>query len=451
MDIQNLQKSILNISPLDGRYNNKTKILKNYFSEYALFKYRLKIEIDYLLELGKINIIEINTKDSKTILDIYTNFSIKDIFSIKKIEDEINHDIKALEYFIREKLEKKIENKKILNFIHFALTSQDINSSAYILSIKYFNCNELIPLLDSLLQSIQNQVIKTSSITILSKTHGQPASPTILGKEFNVFYERLNNQIEKLKNIEYSTKFGGATGNFNAHKFVYPDINWVEFSDNLVNNLGLKRNKYTTQIDHYDNYSEIFDILRRINVILIDFCQDIWLYISNNYFKLKIVKKEVGSSAMPHKINPINFENGEGNLHLSNALLQLFSNKLPVSRLQRDLTDSTILRNIGCAYGYMYIALLSIIDGIEKLDINHEEIQKSLENNYLVIAEGIQSKLKALNIENSYEKLKNITRNYSSISELKININNFIENLDIEQTQKDELLQLTPNNYNGIY
>jgi len=443
--------SLLNISPIDGRYKNKTIQLKDYFSEYALFKYRCYIEIKYLIELGKLEIIEINEIDKKHINKIYNDFCIDNALKIKEIEKTTNHDIKALEYYIRQELDDKLVNKNILNFVHFGLTSQDINSSSYALSIKNFNTNKLIPLLNEVLENIKVKSRESCQTVILAKTHGQPASPTNMGKELNVFYERLNLQIEKLKNIEYTTKFGGATGNLNAHKFCYPNIDWVSFSNKFINLLGLVRNQTTTQIDHYDNYSEVFDILKRINVILIDFCQDIWLYISNNYFKLKIKKNEVGSSAMPHKVNPINFENAEGNLYLSNAILQLFTQKLPISRLQRDLTDSTILRNIGSAYSYMYIALLSISEGINKLDLNTKVIEKDLNDNYLVVAEAIQSKLKTLNIPNSYEKIKEITRNYDSILQLKEKIKTFINSLDIEQQNKDLLINLSSSNYVGYY
>ena len=438
---------IMNISPIDGRYNKKTHILKEYFSEFALFKYRLFIEIKYLLELGKQNVISINNNDEKTINNVYINFSKDDVITIKKIEETTQHDIKALEYFIRSKLENNLENEKIINYVHFCLTSQDINSTSYVLSIKQFNNVILIPKLSKILKCLNKIILNNMSLVMMAKTHGQPATPTTLGKEFCVYHERLTNQLNLLLKYDYKTKFGGATGNFNAHKFIFPQKNWISFSNIFINSIGLKRNNFTTQIDHYDNYAQVFDILRRINTILIDFCQDIWLYISNNYFKLKIVESHVGSSTMPHKINPINFENAEGNFYLANSLFQLFSNKLPISRLQRDLTDSTILRNLGVAYGYMYISLCSLETGIEKLEINKPIIDKDLEENYVIIAEAIQYKLKILNVKDSYEKIKNITRNYNSVDELKNNLRTYILSLDIDENEKNNLININPQEY----
>jgi adenylosuccinate lyase len=440
--------SLLSISPIDGRYAKRTNELNLFFSEFALIKYRTYIECQYLIELDKLGLITINSVSKYILNTLMTEFSIDNAKEIKNIETRTNHDVKAVEYFLREKLIK--EQPEICNFIHFALTSQDINSSSNMLSIKDSINSVMMPTIFNMTKLLQGLVFEWRDITFLSMTHGQSASPSKLGKEFQVFLNRIDVQIKQLSEVSYTTKFGGAVGNFNAHKVAYPDIDWITFSDNFIDNIGLERNKYTTQIDHYDNYSIIFDIFKRINVILIDLCQDIWFYISRNIIKQKIVKGEVGSSTMPHKVNPIDFENAEGNLHLANSLFEVFSRKLPVSRMQRDLTDSTILRNIGCSFGYSIIAYKSIIKGINKLDINDDIIRKELYGNYVVIAEGIQTKLKVFGIENSYEKIKNITRNNLDTETLKQNIIEFINDLELSNEQKQELLEITPENYFGI-
>ena len=440
--------SLLSISPIDGRYYKRTNELNMYFSEFALIKYRTYIECQYIIALEKEGLIKINSVSKYILNTLMTEFSIDNAKEIKNIETRTNHDVKAVEYFIRDKLNK--EQPEICNFIHFALTSQDINSSANILSIKESVNNVMIPTIFDITKQIQNLVLEWQDITFLSMTHGQPASPSKLGKEFQVFLNRLDIQINELNKINYTTKFGGAVGNFNAHLVSYPDINWIDFANNFIEKIGLERNTFTTQIDHYDNYSIIFDIFKRINVILIDLCQDIWLYISRNIIKQKIVKGEVGSSTMPHKVNPIDFENAEGNLHIANSLFEVFSRKLPVSRMQRDLTDSTILRNVGSAFSYSLIAYKSILKGINKLDANTDIISKELYANYVIIAEGIQTKLKVFGIENSYEKIKDITRNNLDTESLKQNITEFINDLDLTTEQKQELMQITPENYFGI-
>ena len=339
----------------------------------------------------------------------------------------------------------------MINYIHFGLTSQDINSSANILMIKQSISKVLLPKLNDMFSLIKSNILEWSKIPLLSKTHGQSASPTFLGKELLVFYERLVIQARKLNSINYTTKFGGANGNFNAHHMALPNIDWIEFANKFVQIFGLERNQYTTQIDHYDNYAEVFDCLKRINVILIDLCQDIWLYISRNILVQKVNKKEVGSSTMPHKVNPINFENAEGNLLLANSMLEFFSRKLPVSRLQRDLTDSTILRNVGTAFGHSIIAYNSILEGLNKLQVNEKQINKELEENFIVIAEGIQTRMKVLGIGGSYEKMKEMTRNNKDSSEIKKELIKFIEQSGFTADEKKYLKTITPFNYTGIY
>ena len=357
--------SLTNISPIDGRYGSKTKQLNSYFSEYAFIRYRILIEVEYLIALSKIEIVEdLTEEETQFRKKLYSKFTIEDAKTVKEIEKEINHDVKSIEYYLKKAIDdnQTLNDKGISNFVHFALTSQDINSSANMIMIKSANQKVILPKINEILKDIKDKILKWSKTTILSRTHGQPASPTFLGKEFLVYYERLIVQSRKLNKINYTTKFGGAVGNFNAHHMALPNIDWIDFSNKFIKLLGLERNQYTTQIDHYDNYAEIFDNLKRINNIFIDLCQDIWTYISNNYFKLKLKTNEVGSSTMPHKVNPINFENAEGNFMLANSLLNFMSDKLPKSRLQRDLTDSTILRNVGSAYAYTLIALFFTMD-----------------------------------------------------------------------------------------
>jgi len=438
------------ISPIDGRYASKTLELQTYFSEYSLNKYRVYIEIKYLIALANYKVLTITSKELIFLNSIYQNFSVEDNAIVKEIESITNHDVKSIEYYIREKV-STLKNKTIENHIHFGLTSQDINSSANMLGIKNAVLNVIIPNIEIIMRKICHLIEKWGRYPLLAMTHGQPASPTIFSKELLVFFERIIVQVNILEKIEYTTKFGGAVGNFNAHYVSYPDMNWVDFANAFVKSLGLKRNKYTTQIDHYDNYSEIFDCIKRINVICIDMCQDMWLYISRNVLTQKINKKEVGSSAMPHKVNPINFENAEGNFLLANALLELFSRKLPVSRLQRDLTDSTLLRNVGSAFSYTLIALKSLQTGLSKIDINRVQIKKELNNNHIVIAEAIQTKMKVLGIENSYEKMKEITRKRQHVTQLKEDLDTFINSLEISDNDKQKLLEITPFNYVGKF
>ena len=444
--------SLVNITPIDGRYKSKVKELESFFSEYAFFKYRIFVEIKYLLFLSEQGIIsEILSEDKIKINNIYENFDLNECEKIKDIEGKTNHDVKAIEYYIKDKICESVTlTDNIRNMVHFALTSQDVNSSANILMIKDSIGNVVLPLLNGLSNEFKNISEKWMVIPLLSKTHGQTATPTTFGKEFKVYYERLDNQLNILRHQSYRTKFGGAVGNLNAHYFANNQIDWVNFSNEFIKSLKLTRHQYTTQIDHYDNYGEIFDVLKRINVILIDFCQDIWLYISRNVLIQKIKKNEVGSSTMPFKVNPINFENAEGNFLLANTLLEFFSRKLPISRLQRDLTDSTVLRNIGVAFSYMIIALKSLYTGIGKIDLNLDQIDKELQDNFLVITEGIQTKLKLLGFSNSYEDMKELSRNYSSNAEMKKKINNYIRFLNVSEEVKNELLELSPFNYLGF-
>ena len=448
MDYQHLKC----ISPIDGRYKSKTNELEQYFSEMSLNKYRILIEIEYLISLGKLELYDdLDEPMTDFLRGIYKNFNFVECVKLKKIEEEINHDIKAVEYYIKNVLTDKDPNLEMINYIHFGLTSQDINSSANILMIKQSLSKVLLPKLNEILGKIKKSILDWSKIPLLAKTHGQPASPTFMGKEMLVFYERLVIQARKLNGINYTTKFGGANGNFNAHHMALPNIDWIEFANKFVQIFGLERNQYTTQIDHYDNYAEVFDCLRRINVILVDLCQDMWMYISRNILKQKVNKKEVGSSTMPHKINPINFENAEGNLLMANSMLEFFSRKLPVSRMQRDLTDSTVLRNVGSAFSYSLIAFNSLLDGLNKIEINEPEINKELEDNYMVIAEGIQTRMKVLGIEGSYEKMKEITRNNNDSFQIKKELNKFVESSGFSNEEKKYLKTITPFNYTGIY
>lgn len=439
------------VSPIDGRYHQKTNVLAKYFSEFALIKYRVKIEIKYFIELFQIPLPQLKNLDANFIKElhkIYEEFSINDAKQIKEIEQTTNHDVKAVEYFIKNKF-KSLGLEKYQEFIHFGLTSQDINNTAVPLSYKDFLnsifCNEI----KLLINQIKELAEEWKEIPILAHTHGQPASPTRLGKELLVFVERLENQLQHLKAIPTAAKFGGATGNFNAHQVAYPSINWKNFANNFVENtLGLKRYEHTTQIEHYDNLAAQFDAQKRLNNILIDFARDIWTYISMNYFKQKLKKGEVGSSTMPHKINPIDFENAEGNLGLANALFEHLSAKLPISRLQRDLTDSTVLRNIGVPEGHCLIALKSLKKGLGKLLINKEKIKEDLDNNWAVVGEAIQTILRRESYPNPYEALKDLTRNNQKITPE--TLAKFIENLDLNESIKRELKAITPFNYVGV-
>ena len=448
-----MNNSSLNaISPIDGRYSSKTSELNKFFSEKALMKYRLVVEIEYFISLCEFDIPELKNFDKskfELLRKIYLDFSNDDASIIKKIENKTNHDVKAIEYFLKEKFED-LNLSKFVEFIHFGLTSQDINNTAIPLSLKemfeqvYYNSIELIL---SSLEQISNE---WKDIPMIARTHGQPASPTKLGKEIKVFIIRINEQLKLLRDIPIAAKFGGASGNFNAHHVAYKNHNWLQFSKNLIENkLGLKHSYPTTQIEHYDHLAAIFDNLKRINTILIDFNRDIWLYISMDYFKQKIKKGEIGSSAMPHKVNPIDFENSEGNLGYANSIFQHLSEKLPVSRLQRDLTDSTVLRNIGVPISHTLIAFKSTIKGINKLIVNESKIKEDLNNNWAVVAEAIQTILRRINYPKPYEALKELTRTNTKID--KNSIKKFIDSLDISEEIKLELKNITPENFTGIH
>ena len=437
------------ISPIDGRYSNQTMHLSEFFSEKALIKYRLKVEIEYFIKLTLTGIDQLknwNVKNNSSLRDIYKNFDNNDCDQVKNIEKITNHDVKAVEYFLKEKF-KSLGYEEYSEFIHFGLTSQDINNTAIPLSFKEYIVN-YYKLLDDFLSKLKNKAEEYKEITMLAKTHGQPASPTRLGKEFEVFIVRIEEQLENLKQIPFSAKFGGATGNFNAHHLAYPETDWKDFAQSFVSDMGLKLSFPTTQIEHYDNLAAIFDNLKRINSILIDFNQDMWLYISMDYFKQKIKKGEIGSSAMPHKVNPIDFENSEGNLGLANSLFNHLSSKLPVSRLQRDLTDSTVLRNIGVPIAHTVIGLNSSIKGLDKIFLNKEKIDEDLENNWIVISEGIQTILRREGYSKPYEALKDLTRNNKKID--KSTLTKFIDSLNVSQEIKNELKEITPYNYTGI-
>ena len=448
-----MNNSSLNaISPIDGRYSSKTSELNKFFSEKALMKYRLVVEIEYFISLCEFDIPELKNFDKskfELLRKIYLDFSNDDASIIKKIENKTNHDVKAIEYFLKEKFED-LNLSKFVEFIHFGLTSQDINNTAIPLSLKemfeevYYNSIELIL---SSLEQISNE---WKDIPMIARTHGQPASPTKLGKEIKVFIIRINEQLKLLRGIPIAAKFGGASGNFNAHHVAYKNHNWLQFSKNLIENkLGLKYSYPTTQIEHYDHLAAIFDNLKRINTILIDFNRDIWLYISMDYFKQKIKKGEIGSSAMPHKVNPIDFENSEGNLGYANSIFQHLSKKLPISRLQRDLTDSTVLRNIGVPISHTLIAFKSTIKGINKLIVNESKIKEDLNNNWAVVAEAIQTILRRINYPKPYEALKELTRTNTKID--KNSIKKFIDSLDISEEIKSELKNITPENFTGIH
>ena len=439
------------ISPVDGRYTRQTAPLSPYFSEFGLIKYRIRVEIEYFLALCKLPLPQLKDVDPKIAQElrkIYSEFSMVDAQAVKEIEKTTNHDVKAVEYFIKDKLDT-LGLAQYREFIHFGLTSQDINNTAIPLSLKESLENVIVPLQLKLTDKISEIASDWEDIPMLARTHGQPASPTMLGKEMDVFAARLTNQNVTLKIIPITAKFGGATGNFNAHFAAYPDYDWHDFAEDfLENTFGLSRSYPTTQIDHYDNFAAISDNLKRFNTILIDFARDMWQYISMNYFNQKIAKNEVGSSAMPHKVNPIDFENAEGNLGMANAILSHFSSKLPISRLQRDLSDSTVLRNIGVPLSHMVIALNSLLKGIGKLQLNEEAINRDLDENWVVIAEGIQNILRREGHPNPYETLKELTRTGEKIT--KKTIKEFINNLDIDEDIKVELRELSPFNYTGF-
>jgi adenylosuccinate lyase len=437
------------ISPIDGRYRKQVQQLDEYFSEFALIKYRIIVEIDYFIFLADKKFFRLPAKAKTFLLDLKDNFSEADAKTIKEIEATTNHDVKAVEYFLKIQLDKA-NCSELKEWIHFGLTSQDINNTAIPLSWKNSMEFDYLPALINLMQHIQDLAVTWKNVPLLARTHGQPASPTKLGKEFMVFVERLHNQIALFLNIPYAAKFGGATGNFNAHHIAFPKRNWVELGNEFVEDrLGLQRMQFTTQIEHYDYFAAHFDNLKRINNILIDMSRDIWTYISMDYFKQKTKKGEVGSSAMPHKVNPIDFENAEGNLGMANALLEHLSAKLPVSRLQRDLTDSTVLRNIGTPVAHMTIAIKSIEKGLGKLVLNEAKLKSDLENNWAVVAEAIQTILRRENYPNPYEVLKDLTRGNNSID--KKSIHAFIGKLKVSAAIKAELKKITPHNYTGIH
>lgn len=436
-------------SPIDGRYRNQTVELSVYFSEFALIKYRVQIEIEYFIFLHNQNLIQLSKHpiNDKELRSIYLDFSLADAESIKTIEKTTNHDVKAVEYFIKHAFEK-LNLNDAKEFVHFGLTSQDINNTAIPLSIKDALLNVIIPNINLVFEKISAQAIEWEEIPMLAKTHGQAASPTKLGKEWLVFASRIKEQISHLNQIPFSAKFGGATGNFNAHHLAFPQINWHDFGNKFCENLGLRRSYPTTQIEHYDNLAALFDCLKRINTILIDFTRDVWQYISMDYFKQQLKEGEIGSSAMPHKVNPIDFENAEGNLGFANAIFEHLSAKLPVSRLQRDLTDSTVLRNVGVPFAHTLIALKSIQKGLNKLLLNKATIEKDLDDNWAVVAEAIQTILRREAYPQPYEALKELTRTNSKI-DLK-SIHSFINMLNVSNEVKEELLNITPFNYTGV-
>lgn len=440
------------ISPIDGRYRNKIDNLGNFYSEYALIKYRVRVEVEYFIALCKTDIAQLKSFDEKKFIElrkIYTEFTEENAQEVKDTEKVTNHDVKAVEYFIKKRFDE-LGLQEYKEFIHFGLTSQDINNTSVPLSLKEGIGEELIPAIAQLLEVIATRATEWKDIPMLAKTHGQPASPTKLGKEFLVFHERLVKQLQLLNNVPFSAKFGGATGNFNAHNVAYGNIDWVEFANKFVeDSLGLSRSVYTTQIEHYDNMGALFDGIKRINTILIDLSRDVWQYVSMNYFKQKINKNEVGSSAMPHKVNPIDFENAEGNLGMANATFEHLSQKLPISRLQRDLTDSTVLRNVGVPLGHTQIAILSLLKGFSKLELNEQAIRQDLEDNWAVVAEAIQTILRRENYPNPYETLKDLTRTNERIDAN--SISKFVDGLDVTEDIKTELRAITPFNYTGVF
>ncbi len=439
------------VSPIDGRYHNQVQPLSKYFSEFGLIHYRVRIEVEYFIALCEIPLPQLSGISADvfpSLRAIYLQFSEEDALKIKEIEKVTNHDVKAVEYFIKEKFES-LGLAAYAEFIHFGLTSQDINNTAIPLSLKEASEQEIVPLLSEVIALLKQQATDWAEVSMLAKTHGQPASPTRLGKEIQVFVERLEQQKNYLSAIPFAAKFGGATGNFNAHHVAYPKIDWRTFGNTfVVNQLGLYRSQYTTQIEHYDHLAALLDAYKRIDTILIDYARDVWQYVSMGYFKQKIKAGEVGSSAMPHKVNPIDFENAEGNLGIANALFEHLAAKLPISRLQRDLTDSTVLRNLGVPFGHVVIALKSLKKGIGKLELNESSIQKDLADNWAVVAEAIQTILRREGYPKPYEALKELTRKNEAITQSTIHA--FIQTLAVSEEVKQELLQITPYNYTGI-
>lgn len=439
------------ISPIDGRYRSKVENLGEYFSEYALIKYRLLVEVEYFIALTKEDIKALSdfpAEKEKELRKIYEQFSEEDAQAIKDIEQTTNHDVKAVEYFIKKRL-TDLGLSKYEEFIHFGLTSQDINNTAIPLSLKDAIYNEYLPLLDDMILSLNEFAQQWKDIPMLARTHGQPASPTRLGKEIFVFVERLDIQKQQLLAVPFSAKFGGATGNMNAHQVAYPSLNWVEFANNFVEGtLEINRSQTTTQIEHYDNTAALFDALKRINSIILDLDRDIWTYISMDYFKQKIKEGEIGSSAMPHKVNPIDFENSEGNIGIANAVFEHLAAKLPVSRLQRDLTDSTVLRNVGVPIAHTIIAFRSTLKGLDKIILNEAKLNDDLEDNWAVVAEAIQTVLRREGYPKPYEALKGLTRTNEKITQA--SIQSFIDTLDVSDEIKEELRKISPQNFTGI-
>jgi len=440
------------VSPIDGRYRNKIEELTSHFSEFALIRYRVFVEIEYFIALCELPLPQLNGVDKlsfRTIRKIGEDFSMDDALRIKAIEQTTNHDVKAVEYFLKEKFDS-INLSPFKEFIHFGLTSQDINNTSFPLMMRSSLNDVYYPFLNQIIERLKHYSNEWADIPMLARTHGQPASPTCLGKEIKVYVERLEAQLLQLKSIPQSAKFGGATGNFNAHHVAYPEHDWVAFANKFVNqNLGLVRSQTTTQIEHYDNLAAQFDCLKRINTILIDLCRDMWTYISMEYFKQKIKKGEVGSSAMPHKVNPIDFENAEGNFGMANAIFEHLSAKLPISRLQRDLTDSTVLRNIGVPMSHTLISFKSLMKGLDKIILNTEAINSDLDRNWNVVAEAIQTILRREGYPNPYEALKDLTRTNKSLTHA--DIIQFVDNLNVSETIKEKLKLITPFNYTGIY
>jgi adenylosuccinate lyase len=440
--------SLTAISAIDGRYRHQVQYLDEYFSEYALIKYRVTIEIEYLFFLASKKYFKLSQNAIKHLTSVKEDFTVAYAEEIKEIERTTNHDVKAVEYFVKKQLEKAGE-EGAKEWVHFGLTSQDINNTAIPLLWKHAIEFEYLPSLLNLNTQLKLLAREWRNISILARTHGQPASPTLLGKEIMVFVERIENQVEQLITIPFSAKFGGATGNFNAHHVAYPKKDWLKFADEFVENiLGLQRSQFTTQIEHYDNLGAQCDAMKRINTILIDFCRDIWTYVSMDYFKQRVKKGEVGSSAMPHKVNPIDFENAEGNLGLANSVFEHLSSKLPMSRLQRDLTDSTVLRNIGLPFAHTMLSFKSIDKGLNKLVLNDAKIYEDLENNWAVITEAIQTILRREQYPNPYEALKELSRGKSGIN--KKSLHQFIDKLKVSTAIKKELKTITPHNYTGI-
>ena len=445
------------VTPIDGRYHLKTSCLSDYFSEFALIRYRVRVEIEYFIALCELplpQLADVPAELFPALRDIYRNFTVEDAQRVKDIEAVTNHDVKAVEYFIKEKMDILLSPlashlSLLKNFVHFGLTSQDINNTAVPLSLKEAVNDVYIPLLEELIEQLNDYAQEWRNVPMLARTHGQPASPTRLGKEVMVYVYRLEEQLRTLRDVPFTAKFGGATGNFNAHHVAYPDIDWPQFAEHFLSEkLGLEREQYTTQISNYDHLAALFDALRRINTIVIDLDRDVWMYISMDYFKQKIKAGEVGSSAMPHKVNPIDYENSEGNLGIANAILAFLAQKLPVSRLQRDLTDSTVIRNVGVPLGHSVIAFQSTLKGLRKLILNEQKLIDDLDNTWPVVAEAIQTILRREGYPNPYETLKQLTRTNERITA--DSIATFIQTLDVSDAVKQELAAITPQNYTGV-